>query len=161
MKQFDGYLKQKLGDSYVLLAGGGHKSLGEFIGTLNWDSTNRKLQYKSASATTWTDLVTFGSNALNSTAYLPLAGGTMTGNLYLKGSANLVTNSAGSYANGIRINRSATSSWAGMTIGYVSSDQSGGGTGYDAHTWMIATPANSDYLNISKNGNVSTAIALT
>lgn len=30
MKSFDGYLKKKLGDSYVLLAGGGHKSLDDF-----------------------------------------------------------------------------------------------------------------------------------
>lgn len=93
--------------------------------------------------------------------YLPLTGGVVTGNVFLKGSANLVTNSTGNYANGIRINRASTSTWAGMTIGYVSSDQAGGGTGYDSHTWMIATPGTSDYLNISYNGNTSTTIGLT
>lgn len=86
MKQFEGYLKKKLGNSYVLLAGGGNKTLSDFIGSLNWDSTNRKLQYKAIGATSWTDLVTFGSNALNSTSYLPLTGGTLTGVLRLKGS---------------------------------------------------------------------------
>ena len=30
MKSFDGYLKKKLGNDYVLLAGGGHKGLSEF-----------------------------------------------------------------------------------------------------------------------------------
>ena len=30
MKNFEGYLKQKLGDSYVLLAGGGHKAISDF-----------------------------------------------------------------------------------------------------------------------------------
>lgn len=78
MKQFGGYIKRKLEDTNLLLAGGGHKSLGDFIGSLQWDDTNRKLQYKSASATTWTDLVAFGSNAMSSTSYLPLTGGTIT-----------------------------------------------------------------------------------
>jgi hypothetical protein len=34
MKSFEGYLKEKLGNSYVLLAGGGTKSLGDFVGSL-------------------------------------------------------------------------------------------------------------------------------
>ena len=46
MKTFDGYSKEKFSDTSVLLAGGGSKELSNFIGTLNWDSTNRKLQYK-------------------------------------------------------------------------------------------------------------------
>lgn len=35
MKSFDGYLKKKLGDSYVLLAGGGHKTLNDFYTSTN------------------------------------------------------------------------------------------------------------------------------
>lgn len=85
MKTFDGYSKEKFSDTSVLLAGGGSKELSNFIGTLNWDSTNRKLQYKKIGDTNWRDLVTFGSNATNSTAYLPLAGGTMTGDLTVTG----------------------------------------------------------------------------
>lgn len=85
MKSFNGYKKKNLTDVNVLLSGGGEKSLGNFIGSLNWDSTNRKLQYKSASATTWSDLVTFGERAMDSTAYLPLSGGTLTGALTIKG----------------------------------------------------------------------------
>ena len=30
MKSFEGYLKEKLGDSYVLLAEGGHKAISDF-----------------------------------------------------------------------------------------------------------------------------------
>ena len=76
-----GYAKKTLTNSNVLLSGGGDKALSEFIGSLNWDSTNKKLQYKSASSTDFTDLITFGSNAFTSTSYLPLAGGTMTGGI--------------------------------------------------------------------------------
>lgn len=61
-----GYAKKTLTNSNVLLSGGGDKALSEFIGSLNWDSTNRKLQYKSASSTNFTDLITFGSNAFTS-----------------------------------------------------------------------------------------------
>lgn len=81
MKTFDGYKKRTLTDSNLLLASGGDKPLSDFIGTLNWDSTNRKLQYKKVGDTSWNDLVTFGSNALNSISYLPTTGGTMTGDI--------------------------------------------------------------------------------
>ena len=77
MKTFDGYSKEKFSDTSVLLAGGGSKELSNFIGTLNWDSTNRKLQYKKIGDTNWNDLVTFGSHAFDSTDYLPISGGTM------------------------------------------------------------------------------------
>ena len=69
MKTFDGYSKEKFSDTSVLLAGGGSKELSNFIGTLNWDSTNRKLQYKKIGDTNWNDLVTFGSHAFVSTDY--------------------------------------------------------------------------------------------
>ena len=36
-----GYSKKTLTDSNVLLSGGGDKALSEFIGSLNWDSTNK------------------------------------------------------------------------------------------------------------------------
>ena len=78
MKQYSGFKKSTIGDTSVLLAGGGSKELSNFIGSLNWDSTNRKLQYKSASATDWSDLVTFGARALDNTTYLPLSGGILT-----------------------------------------------------------------------------------
>ena len=92
--------------------------------------------------------------------YLSIHGGTMDGHLYMKGSANLITCSTGSYANGIRINRASASNWAGMTIGYVA-DNTGGSSSYDDHTWMIATPANSDNLNISYYGNIQESSGLT
>ena len=66
MHTLNGYQKSILENTSVLLAGGGDKLLTDFIGTLNWDSTNRKLQYKKVGDTNYTDLVTFGSNALGS-----------------------------------------------------------------------------------------------
>lgn len=99
MKTFDGYSKEKFSDTSVLLAGGGSKELSNFIGTLNWDSTNRKLQYKKIGDTNWSDLVTFGSNATNSTAYLPLAGGTMTGDILSTRPMKLGCNGTGAYVN--------------------------------------------------------------
>lgn len=76
-----GYSKQTLDDTNVLLSGGGSKSLGDFLGSIQWDSTNKKLQYKSASATNWTDLVSFGYMAFEGNNYLPLTGGTVTGTI--------------------------------------------------------------------------------
>jgi len=94
-----GYSKKTLTNSNVLLSGGGDKALSEFIGSLNWDSTNKKLQYKSASSTNFTDLITFGSNAFNSTSYLPLSGGTLSGDLTIKAGLNLKTKSSSSLEN--------------------------------------------------------------
>jgi hypothetical protein len=51
------------------------------VGTLYWDSANKKIQYKKVGDTNYTDLLTFGSNAFNSTSYLPLSGGTMVGTI--------------------------------------------------------------------------------
>lgn len=76
-----GYSKKTLTDTDVLLSGGGNKPLTDFIGSISWDATNRKLKYTPVGGSA-TDLVTFGSNAFNSVAYLPLAGGTMTGTEY-------------------------------------------------------------------------------
>ena len=47
--------------------------------SISYDSTTKKL--KQTKNGTTTEVVTFGSNAFNSTSYLPLSGGTMTGNI--------------------------------------------------------------------------------
>jgi hypothetical protein len=73
-----GYTKLSLTDVNVLLSGGGHKSLSDFIGSVSWDSTNKKITYTPVGGTA-TNLVSFGSNAFNSTSYLPISGGTLTG----------------------------------------------------------------------------------
>lgn len=75
-----GYSKKTLDNTNVLLSGGGDKPLSQFIGSISWDSTNRKLKYTPVGGNV-TDLVTFGSNAMNSTSYLPLSGDTMTGSI--------------------------------------------------------------------------------
>lgn len=60
------------------------------VTSLAYDSTNRKITYKVSEGTAQ-DLVTFGTNAFNSTAYLPTAGGTVTGNLILSGTVSSAT----------------------------------------------------------------------
>lgn len=79
MKTFDGFLKRKLGDNNVLLAGGDHKALSDFIGSISYDSSTRKIKYTPVGGSA-TDLVTFGTLAFDSTSYLPLTGGTLTAN---------------------------------------------------------------------------------
>ena len=58
---------------------------GDYVTAITYDSTNRKLKQSKGGGTA-TDIVTFGTNAFNSTSYLPLAGGTLTGVLTTKGS---------------------------------------------------------------------------
>lgn len=63
---------------------------GDYVTAITYDSTNRKLQQSKGGGTA-TDIVQFGTNAFNSTAYLPLSGGILTNNsktiLTLKSSA--------------------------------------------------------------------------
>lgn len=59
MKNFDGYLKRKFGDSYVLLAGGGHKALSDFI--LGADNHNHDDRYLKLTGGTLTN----SNNVLN------------------------------------------------------------------------------------------------
>ena len=69
MKTIEGYSKEKYTDTSVLLAGGGAKALSGFIGSLTWDSTNKKIKYTPVGGTA-ADLVTFGTAAFeNSTAF--------------------------------------------------------------------------------------------
>lgn len=75
-----GYSKRTLDNTKVLLSGGGDKLLSDFIGSISWDAENRKLKYTPVGGTA-TDLVTLGSNALSSTAYIAKGGDTMTGAL--------------------------------------------------------------------------------
>ena len=126
MKTFDGYSKEKFSDTSVLLAGGGSKELSNFIGTLNWDSTNRKLQYKKIGDTNWRDLVTFGSNATNNTAYLPLAGGTMTG---------LLTTTSGGSHKGIKVGNTYINAINGDLIFQNNSAIRFGGDSWDYNVW--------------------------
>lgn len=48
-----------------------------YLTGVGYDSTNKKIYYTKNGSNT--DVVTFGSNAFNSTSYLPLSGGTMNG----------------------------------------------------------------------------------
>ena len=57
MKTIEGYSKEKYTNTSVLLAGGGTKALSDFIGSLSWDSTNKKIKYTPVGGSA-TDLVT-------------------------------------------------------------------------------------------------------
>ena len=57
MKTIEGYSKEKYTNTSVLLAGGGAKALSDFIGSLSWDSTNKKNKYTPVEGSA-TDLVT-------------------------------------------------------------------------------------------------------
>lgn len=63
-----GYSKKTLTDTDVLLSGGGNRPLSDFIGSISWDSTNKKITYTPVGGNV-TDLVTFGSNAFTSDSY--------------------------------------------------------------------------------------------
>lgn len=64
MNTHAGYSKKKLDDTLVLLAGGGDKSLADFLGGIRVSSS--KIQYKTAdAAASWTDLVTLSTTDEN------------------------------------------------------------------------------------------------
>lgn len=75
MKTIEGYSKEKYTNTSVLLAGGGAKSLSDFIGSLSWDSTNKKIKYTPVGGSA-TDLVTLSwDNIANKPTSLPANGG--------------------------------------------------------------------------------------
>lgn len=75
MKTIEGYSKEKYTNTSVLLAGGGAKALSDFIGSLSWDSTNKKIKYTPIGGNT-TDLVTLSwDNIANKPTSLPANGG--------------------------------------------------------------------------------------
>lgn len=78
MKTFNGYKKKNLTDSNLLLAGSGHKPLNELLTDLSRPASTNKISITVGGNTLQLDL---GARAWDSTAYLPLTGGTMTGDI--------------------------------------------------------------------------------
>lgn len=75
MKTIEGYSKEKYTNTSVLLAGGGAKDLSDFIGSISWDSTNKKIKYTPIGGSA-TDLVTLSwDNIANKPTSLPANGG--------------------------------------------------------------------------------------
>ena len=75
MKTIEGYSKEKYTNTSVLLAGGGAKALSDFIGSISWDSTNKKIKYTPVEGSA-TDLVTLSwDNIANKPTSLPANGG--------------------------------------------------------------------------------------
>lgn len=84
MKTFDGYLKQKFGDTYLLLAGGGEKKLTDLLTQFERPANTNNIQL-TVGGTQLT--VNLGARAFDDTTYLPLNGGTMTGHITISGQA--------------------------------------------------------------------------
>ena len=75
MKTIEGYSKEKYTNTSVLLAGGGTQALSDFIGSLSWDSTNKKIKYTPVGGSA-TDLVILSwDNIANKPTSLPANGG--------------------------------------------------------------------------------------
>lgn len=55
------FIKSGSTSSKVLLGDGSDKNLSDFIGSLNWDSTNKKIQYKKIGDSSWNDLADLSS----------------------------------------------------------------------------------------------------
>ena len=56
MNTHEGYSKKTISNANVLLAGGGDKSLADFLGGIRISAS--KIQYTTADAVSWTDLIT-------------------------------------------------------------------------------------------------------
>ena len=81
-----GFSKEGCSDAQLLLAGGGHMNLtGLFTSLVSNSTTPISITVgnttKTISKTTLASSLGLGTNAYSSTAYLPLAGGTMTGDI--------------------------------------------------------------------------------
>lgn len=81
-----GFSKEGCSDAQLLLAGGGHMNLTGLFTDLTSNSTNAisitiGTTTKNISKTTLASSLGLGTNAYSSTAYLPLSGGTMTGDI--------------------------------------------------------------------------------
>jgi hypothetical protein len=81
-----GFSKEGCSDAQLLLAGGGHMNLTGLFTNLSSGSTNLISitvgnTTKTLSKSTIASNLGLGTNAYSSTAYLPLSGGTMTGDI--------------------------------------------------------------------------------
>ena len=79
--------------------------------------------------------------------YVNVSGDTMTGTL------TICTTGTINYNQGIRINRTALSQWATLTIGYVGTATDG----TSANTWLIGTPGSSNSLIFNLNNSSESA----
>ena len=89
-----GYSKKTLGDSYVLLSGGGHKALSGFIGTLSYSSN--KITYTKANDSTSYDLVTIPT-VPEYDLYVGASNGTSTAAQSTNGNVHLILKKGSNY----------------------------------------------------------------
>jgi len=73
-----GFIKTGSANTKVLLGAGGDKNLSDFVGSVTYNSSSKKLQYTPIGGSA-TDIVTFGSMAFDSGSYLSKSGDTGNG----------------------------------------------------------------------------------
>lgn len=127
---------------------------GSYTGITIYDVVNGHIQAAKEGLFTISYVTSLsGSTQSTITAYrsVSLGGDIMYGTL------TTYTTGTGAYNQGIRINRTALNQWATLTIGSVGT----GTSGTSANTWLIGTPANSNYLVFNLNtANVAVGLCL-
>ena len=162
MKTIEGYSKEKYTNTSVLLAGGGAKALSDFIGSLSWDSTNKKIKYTPVGGSA-TDLVTLSwDNIANKPTSLPANGGNadtvdnkhasafahIGAHNNLTAAGNEFTFASSGFSGNIWINYRT----AGGLNGNITSYQLGNGKG-DSLGYILTSSNWSSYISIPSIGN--------
>lgn len=139
--------------NYISLGLYEHDNLFRVYGTGNaWcGGTIESTGFKKTGGTSSQFLKADGS--VDSSTYLPLSGGSMTGTLIV------ATAGTGNYNQGIRINRASSGAWATLLIGAVGTNSGTGTATAGDGAWLIGTPANSNSLIFSLN-NASEYVGL-
>jgi hypothetical protein len=74
----NGFIKNNSADTKVLLGAGGDKNLSDFVGSISYNSSNKKLYYTPIGSNA-VEVMTFGSMAFDSGSYLSKSGDTGNG----------------------------------------------------------------------------------
>ena len=157
-----GYSKRTLTNTDVLLSGGGNKPLSEFIGSISWDATNRKIKYTPVGGSV-TDLVTLSSQAITN-YLLPAAKTNALGGIIVSNAlttAVTLTSGNGTTANryyGIQIDKDGkafvnipwTNTWNQNTAtqaGYVTAP----GENQNGKVWMTGSDGTPSWQNANNH----------
>lgn len=147
VRQFNKGVFGTLVHSITLMDGSGNQTFNTVTAAALKKSGGTSSQFLKADGSV--DSNTYLTTGMASSTYVKKSGDTMTGTLTV---STIGTNN---YNQGIRINRTALTNWATLTIGYVGVET----LGASAYTWLIGTPANSNSLIFNHN-NASETVGL-
>lgn len=137
------------GSAFVLHVDTSNSSLGFVIKGGQYADVNL-ITATDNNASRWVDrgvlLTTSNYTSTLDSRYVNISGDTMSGTL------TICTTGTNNYNQGIRINRTALSQWATLTIGYAGA----GTSGTSANTWLIGTPSGSNSLIFNLNNSAET-----